>query len=117
MKHRPLPILGALAICFCFAAAAAPQKVKLPDRYQKWLTEEVVHIITSLERDVFLKLQSDRERDLFTEAFWKHRDPTPDTPENEFKVEHYRRINFTNKNFGRSAPLPGWKTDRGRMYI
>ena len=117
MKYRPLRLLGALAICFCFAAAAAPQKVKLPDRYQKWLSEEVVHIITSLERDVFLKLLSDRERDLFTEAFWKHRDPTPDTPENEFKTEHYRRINYANKNYGRSAPIPGWKTDRGRMYI
>jgi GWxTD domain-containing protein len=117
VKQRPYLFLGAFAICLCFVAAAAPQKVKLPDRYQKWLDEEVVYIITPLERDVFLKLRSDRERDLFTEAFWKHRDPTPDTPENEFKTEHYRRIIYANKNFGRSAPLPGWKTDRGRMYI
>ena len=117
MKHRSALILGAAVLCLYSLADADSQKVQLPDRYQKWLNEEVVYIITPLERDVFLKLKSDRERDLFTEAFWKHRDPTPDTAENEFKVEHYRRINYANKNFGRSAPLPGWKTDRGRMYI
>ena len=116
MKRRPILFLGAAALCL-YCAAAAPQKVKLPDRYQKWLDEEVVYIITPLERDVFLKLRSDRERDLFTEAFWRHRNPTPDVPENKFKLEHYRRIGYANKTFGRSSPLPGWKTDRGRMYI
>jgi len=112
-----------LIIGLCLAAAlavwtdAAGQKAKLADRYKKWLDEEVVYIIRPLERDVFLKLQNDRERELFIEAFWKQRDPTPGTPENEFKNEHYRRINYANKYYGRSAPMPGWRTDRGRIYI
>ncbi len=92
-------------------------EAELPERHQKWLDEEVVYIITRTERDVFLKLTTDRERDLFIEAFWKHRDPTPGTPENEFKTEHYRRINYANHFFGRRGPRPGWRTDRGRIYI
>ena len=108
-----------LVLLNLLAAAAAPaaDRPKLPERYQKWLDEEVVYIITATERDVFLKLRSDKERDLFIDAFWKHRDPTPETPENEFKTEHYRRIDYANHYLGREAPVPGWKTDRGRMYI
>jgi GWxTD domain-containing protein len=108
-----------LAVFFIFslAFAAYPPKTKLPAVYQKWLDEEVVYIISPLERDVFLKLQSDRERDLFIEMFWKRRDPVPATPENEFKIEHMRRLAHANKYYGRTAPKPGWKTDRGRMYI
>lgn len=89
----------------------------LSERHEKWLEEEVIYIITDLEKEVFLKLDSDRERDQFIEAFWKHRDPTPGSPENEFKTEHYRRINHANHFFGRTTPLPGWKTDRGEIYI
>jgi GWxTD domain-containing protein len=103
-----------LAIVLSGAPAGKP---KLSERYQKWLDEEVVYIITPVEKDVFLKLRTDRERDLFIEAFWKHRDPTPDTPENEFRTEHHRRIAHANQYFGREGPVPGWKTDRGRMYI
>jgi len=77
----------------------------------------VVYIITPTEREIFLKLKTDRERDLFIEAFWKHRDPIPETEENEFKIEHYKRIEYANKYFGREAAKPGWMTDRGRMYI
>jgi len=90
---------------------------ELPPRFKNWLEEEVCYIITPLEKEVFLQLQTDRERDLFIEAFWKHRDPTAGTPENEFKEEHYRRVNYANHQFGRNVPWPGWKTDRGRIYI
>ena len=93
------------------------EKTPLPEGHRKWLDEEVVYLIKSLEREVFLKLQSDRERDLFIEAFWKHRDPTPNSADNEFKTEHYRRINYANHFLGREAPKPGWKTARGRIYI
>jgi len=96
---------------------AMAQKAKLPENYKKWLDEEVVYIIGSTERDVFLQLKTDRERELFIEAFWRHRDPTPGTPENEFKTEHFRRINYANHFFGRQTTRPGWKTDRGRVYI
>jgi len=89
----------------------------LPSKYKKWLEEEVFYIISEVEKDVFLKLNSDRERDLFTEAFWQQRDPTPGTPENEFKTEHYRRFAYANSHLGRGVPKPGWKTNRGEIYI
>jgi len=104
-------------LCLLAANDILALKPTLPERYKKWLDEEVVYIITPLEKEVFLKLQTDRERDIFTEAFWKNRDSNPASSENEFKTEHYRRINHANHFFGRSAPLPGWKTDRGRIYI
>jgi GWxTD domain-containing protein len=62
-------------------------------------------------------LQTDAEREHFIEQFWQRRDPTPGTPRNEFKEEHYRRIAFANDRFRTTAGIPGWKTDRGRIYI
>jgi GWxTD domain-containing protein len=90
-------------------------KVELSKVYKKWLNEDVVWIITDQERSAFKQLSNDEERDNFIEAFWQRRDPTPDTEENEYKEEHYRRIAYTNEHF--AAGIPGWKTDRGRMYI
>jgi GWxTD domain-containing protein len=110
-------LLGALLVAPASSSAQKGQKPKLPESYKTWLDEEVVYIIAPMEREVFLKLQSDRERDLFIEAFWKQRDPTPGSPENEFKTEHFRRIAHANRYLGRDAPRPGWKTDRGRIYI
>lgn len=99
-------------------ARAEKKDIKsLPEKYRKWLEEEVVYIITPKEKEVFLQLESDRERDIFIEAFWKARDPDPSTPENEFKEEHYRRIAYANQYLGRISPTPGWKTERGRVYI
>jgi len=89
----------------------------LPSHHRKWLEEEAVFIITEKEKDIFLQLETDRERKLFIEAFWKIRDPTPGTPENEFKEEHYQRIAYANKFLGRETTRPGWNTDRGRVYI
>lgn len=89
----------------------------LEPKYRQWLEEEVVYIITKKERDVFLFLQTNRERDIFVEAFWKQRDPTPNTPANEFRTEHYQRIKHANLNFGKDSPQPGWKSEMGRIYI
>ena len=83
--------------------------------YKKWLEEDVVYIITDEEKAAFKQLSTDEERDNFIENFWYRRDPTPDTPENEFKEEHFRRIAYANEHF--ASGIPGWKTDRGRMYI
>jgi GWxTD domain-containing protein len=88
---------------------------ELESPYRKWLTEDVAYIITQEERDAFKKLQTDDEREQFIEQFWLRRDPTPDTEENEFKEEHYRRIAYANEHF--ASGIPGWKTDRGRIYI
>ena len=88
---------------------------ELETPYRKWLNEDVAYIITDEERTAFKRLQTDEEREQFIEQFWLRRDPTPDTVENEFKEEHYRRIAYTNENF--ASGIPGWKTDRGRIYI
>ena len=90
-------------------------KQELSRPYKKWLDEDVVWIITDEERAAFRQLSNDEERDNFIEAFWQRRDPTPDTEENEYKEEHYQRIAYANEHF--AAGVPGWKTDRGRMYI
>src|SRR6266851_4855797 len=88
---------------------------ELASPYKKWLEEEVGYIITDEERTAFLRLMNNEEREQFIEQFWLTRDPTPDTPENEFKEEHYRRIAYANERF--ASGIPGWKTDRGRIYI
>src|ERR1041384_3669162 len=82
---------------------------------KEWLEKDVAYIITDEERAAFKQLSNDEERDNFIEAFWQRRDPTPDTEENEFKEEHYRRIEYANEHY--ASGIPGWKTDRGRIYI
>ena len=93
----------------------AQLKRELESPYRKWLNEDVSYIITDEERAAFKRLQTDEEREQFIENFWLRRDPTPDTVENEFKEEHYRRIAYANEHF--ASGVPGWKTDRGRIYI
>ena len=88
---------------------------ELESPYKKWLDEDVGYIITVEERQSFKRLSTDDERENFIESFWLRRDPTPDTMENEFKEEHYRRIAYANDRF--PSGIPGWKTDRGRIYI
>ena len=90
-------------------------KIELSKTYKKWLDEDVRWIITDEEQKAFKLLSNDEERDQFIEAFWQRRDPTPDTIENEFKEEHYRRMAYANEHF--AAGIPGWKSDRGRIYI
>src|SRR3984957_19118329 len=88
---------------------------ELETPYRKWLNEDVVYIITDEEKTAFKRLATDEEREQFIEQFWLRRDPTPDTAENEFKEEHYRRIAYSNDHY--ASGIPGWKTDRGRIYI
>lgn len=117
-KRLKIVILMSLIIILFSPLEGKKKSTKeLPPRFKRWLQEEVVYIITPKEKEVFLKLESDRERDMFIEAFWKQRDPTPGTPENEFKTEHYRRIEYANNRLGVGSPKAGWRTDRGRIYI
>jgi len=90
-------------------------KKELMTPYRKWMNEDVAYIITDEEREAFKRLQTDDEREQFIEQFWLRRDPTPDTIENEYKEEHYRRIAYANEHY--ASGIPGWKTDRGRIYI
>jgi GWxTD domain-containing protein len=88
---------------------------ELATPYKKWLDEDVQYIIADEERRAFLQLQTNEEREQFIEAFWQRRNPNPDSMENAFKEEHYRRIAYANERF--SSGVQGWRTDRGRMYI
>jgi len=105
------------------AKQAAKQKAKsdkdlfkeLDSQYKKWLNEDVVYIITPEERSAFVHLQTNEEREQFIEQFWQRRNPDPDSAENTYKEEHYRRIAYTNEHF--ASGIPGWKSDRGRIYI
>jgi GWxTD domain-containing protein len=141
MKHRVgvLPVmLLACSLLPGLSSAASPQQDQgttskepqntKPDKrrtkalekeldtpYKKWLNEDVVYIIMPEERQAFLHLQTNEEREQFIEQFWLRRNPDPDSPENEFKEEHYRRIAYTNEHF--ASGIPGWRTDRGRIYI
>jgi len=90
-------------------------KQELKGPYKKWVDQDVHWIITDQELKAFKSLSNDEERDAFIEAFWQRRNPNPDSPENEFREEHYRRIEYSNEHF--AAGKPGWKTDRGHMYI
>lgn len=98
-----------------FPAVQVKEK-DLPRRHQEFLNL-TRYIMLKQEKDVFMKLTSDRDRDIFISAFWKQRDPTPGTPKNEYKSEHIRRFNHANKFFARGATRQGWRTDMGRIYI
>jgi GWxTD domain-containing protein len=118
----PLVLTG--ASLFGYAQNTAPQdptdkprnvKPELKKAYKDWLDKDVTYIITDEERKAFKKLATDDERERFIEEFWRRRDPDPDTDENEFKEEYYERIAYANEHF--ASGIPGWKTDRGRIWI
>jgi GWxTD domain-containing protein len=132
--------LRALALAFSVLLSAVPaaqarqkekgkkgdQQQDVPDRqrnvkkemnnvFKKWIEEDVAYIITPEEKKAWNKLQTDEEREQFIDAFWRRRDPDPDTDENEYRDEYYERIAYANEHF--ASGIPGWKTDRGRIYI
>lgn len=88
---------------------------ELDAQYKQWLNEDVVYIISPEERNAFLQLDTNEEREQFIEQFWLRRSSNPDLPDNDFKEEHYRRIAYANEHF--ASGIPGWRTDRGKMYI
>ena len=90
-------------------------KPELKKAYKDWLDKDVAYIITDEERKAFKKLETDEERERFIEEFWRRRDPDPDTDENEYREEYYERIAYANEHY--ASGIPGWKTDRGRIYI
>ena len=103
-----------IALVF-ITSLAGQKKEEQIDYFEKWLKEDVFYIIAAEERSVFGKLTTDEERERFIEQFWFRRDPDPNTSINELREEHYRRIQYANDRF--FSGIPGWKTDRGRIYI
>jgi len=136
VKAFPRILLTAVLVCFTSTCAIASRRSdkqdqkdkskaeqksehalykELSPQYKRWLDEDVVYIITPEERRAFLHLQTNEEREQFIEAFWQRRNPDPDSPENTYKEEYYRRIAYANEHF--ASGIPGWKTDRGKIYI
>ena len=118
-------VMATLAIAYSVSAQSdQPQDPNSKSRnfkeevkrvYQDWVKKDVAYIITSEEKKAFTALKSDEERENFIEAFWRRRDPNPDTEENEYREEYYERIAYANEKF--TSGIPGWMTDRGRTYI
>jgi len=133
MSSRRFGRLAVALLAACFAVPSSlAQKTKTNDQqdpsekprnvkpelkraYKDWLEKDVAYIITDEERKAFKKLETDDERERFIEEFWRRRDPDPDTDENEFREEYYERIAYANEHY--ASGIPGWKTDRGRIYI
>ncbi len=136
MSRRLLAGVVVLACAFAFPVAPLSAKEKqeagkltkkqerkrlkklekeLQGPFKRWLKEDVLYIITGVEKKAFLRFTTGEEREDFIEQFWMRRDPTPDSMENEYKEEHYRRIAYANDRF--ASGFPGWRTDRGRIYI
>lgn len=123
MRLVTLLVFTSILVCAQSRKPASPNerqrdaklRKELTSAYRTWMNAEVGYIITDEERQAFNRLGTDDERQQFVEQFWIRRDPTPDTEENEYKEEHYRRIAHANERF--SSGVPGWKTDRGRIYI
>jgi len=115
------PLVVGVAIVFTIGLAAVSHPSMLLAQtqqtpYTRWVNEDVTYIITDTERTEFNRLGSNQERERFIERFWSLRDPTPGTPVNEMKEEHYRRIAYANAHY--EAPgIKGWRSDRGRIYI
>jgi len=117
MRFRTFGVLIAAGLLAALPAAGQKANVKdLGAKYQEWLNLVAYHI-QPVEKDVFLKLANDRDRDVFVEAFWKQRDPTPGTPENEYKEELLKRFRYVNEFYGRATTREGWRTDMGRIHM
>jgi GWxTD domain-containing protein len=117
-------LLATVLICLCCLAAQAQEKQKLRSgegagdnktTFKIWLEKHVLYIITPEEKKAALTLKTEAEQEKFVEDFWRRRDPQTETEVNEFKDEYYERIAYTNEHF--SSGIPGWKTDRGKIYI
>ncbi|HEX2713257.1 MAG TPA: GWxTD domain-containing protein, partial [Candidatus Acidoferrales bacterium] len=112
-----LPALALILASVFSPGATAADKNKLPERYREWLEKDVAYIISKEEKDAFLQLARGEDRDKFIEEFWEIRNPNPGSPLNEFKEEHYRRIQYADTYFKNEWVTEGWRSDRGRIYI
>ena len=107
----------ALALLVPLLGWAKDEVKLLPTRYRDWLTKDVAYIISKDEKDSFLQMATNTDRDKFIERFWEVRNPTPGAPTNPYKVEHYKRLEEASTRFSTSRAQDGWRTDMGRVYI
>jgi GWxTD domain-containing protein len=117
-KHVSLSLWGG-SVLVALGLASGPGCASGPkiilDAESKAFYETARLIMTGEEQKIFNHLPDPEARKEFIRDFWDKRDPDPDTEANEFRDEFYRRIDYSNKRFKEGRP--GWKTDRGRIYI
>jgi GWxTD domain-containing protein len=116
-SRRFVRTLATVLLLLVSAWAASKQEKKLPPKYREWLTRDVTYIISKEEKETFLKLETDVDRDNFIDRFWGSRNPTPGAPDNPYKEEIYRRIAYANQYFGHESGTEGWRSSMGRIYI
>lgn len=114
-RFQSLVLAVAIVATSQYGAAKPGQGTAVAPEYHKWLDEDVRWLISAQEEQEFLQLRTDEQRDHFVVEFWERRNPSPGSKENTFKEEHYRRLAFANQHF--AASVPGWKTDRGHVYV
>ena len=116
ISAKTVPLLITLMVLSVFLQGDQIKERDLPPKFRDWL-KLVSYIIRPEEKDVFMQLANDREREIFIQTFWKQRDPTPGTPENEYREEHIKRFDYANEYYRRGSPREGWMTDMGRFHI
>jgi GWxTD domain-containing protein len=97
------------------SAAASSKRPKMTPDHQEFYNY-ARYLFTKNEKKIFHNLTTDEARERFIENFWEIRDPTPFTPDNEFKLEMEQRYEYVSK-YLKEGPIPGWETDRGRIYL
>lgn len=118
MRLRSSAVPCLLLVLFCTSLGSARDATKsLPPHYREWLTKDVAYIISNEEKQAFLNLASDADRDNFIDRFWEIRNPTPGAPVNPYKQEHYQRLQYASDHFSTNRTENGWQTDMGRIYI
>lgn len=115
--YRSRVFLVCALFLFATLAAAKDATRALDSQYREWLQKDVLYIITNQERQAFLQLNSNEARDRFIQHFWEVRNSTPGSPDNAYKIEHYRRLTYASQYFGHATHTEGWRTDMGRVYI
>jgi GWxTD domain-containing protein len=115
-SRRTIVLLTAILFA-CSGIGFAQKKQKLDKNFRDWLERDVAYIITKDERDAFLKLTTDEAREKFIETFWEIRNPSPGSPTNVFRDEHYQRLTYASEHFGKESGNNGWRTAMGRTYI
>ena len=107
INKRTILIFFFLAISFLSSASVRSQD---SESWKKWL-KDVEPIITKAEEEVFKSLKIEEDRMRFIRSFWRVRDPNPQTPQNEYKLDYYKRLNYAKNR------LRGIRSDRGRIYM
>jgi len=110
------PLFLASLLLATQAATSAAPAVLSDEPTPEWRWGPIRYILKIREEEKYRGLKTEAERSAFIDNFWHALDPTPHTPFNETRDEFWRRVNLAQALYHDST-APGWKTDRGKIYI